>query len=171
LSQSIAAENTLERRVRSIVLTALLAGAAVNLAAGVRRPTTERAILASNYYPPAQSAADAIRRLVPATARLAVVGYTNDVVEEVEIPVWIDYRLKWLLYPRVFTAYRVAADGSMERRIGYHTRNPAFTLATDLGDAEYALSFRISAPPPLPTGRWKVIAQDRGFLLARRSPQ
>lgn len=130
----------------------------------------ERGILASNYYSAAQSAADTITRLTPPTARLAVLGYVGDIVEEVDIPTWIDYRLKWLLYPRLFTAYRVATDGSMERRIGYHNRSPAFAAATDLGDAEYVLSFRYSAPPTLPPGQWQVIAEDRGYLLARRSP-
>ena len=86
------------------MLAALLAGAAVNLSAGARRPTAERAILASNYYPPAQSASKAIFSAVPPTARLAVLGYIGDVVEEVDIPTWIDYRLKWLLYPRLFTS-------------------------------------------------------------------
>jgi hypothetical protein len=152
------------------VLAALLLGTAVNLAAGARRPTVERDLLARGYYPPAQSASEAIRSLPP-TARLAVVGYVGDIVEEVDIPTWIDYRLKWLLYPRLFAVYQVKKDGSLERRIGYHARNPAFAPASGLGDAEYALSFRISAPPTLPPGRWEVIAQDRGYLLARRAAQ
>jgi hypothetical protein len=153
------------------VLAALLLGAAVNLAAGARRPTVERDLLAQGYYPPAQSASEAIRRLTPPTARLAVVGYVGDIVEEVDIPTWIDYRLKWLLYPRLFAVYQVKKDGSLERRIGYHARNVTFSPATDLGDAEYALAFRISAPPTLPPGRWDVIAQDRGYRLARRAAQ
>lgn len=167
---SIAAESTINHRVRRWVLVALLAGAVINLAAGARRPAIERAILASNYYPAAQSAANAIQQLPP-NARLAVLGYATDIVEEVDMATWVDYRLKWLLYPRLFTAYRVKADGSLERRIAYQARNPSFAPATDLGDSEYALSFRISTPPTLPPGRWEVMAQDQGYLLARRMRQ
>jgi hypothetical protein len=157
-----------EMRAR-VLLWLLVAGSAVNMAAGARRVFEERRILSTGYYPAADRAAAAILTQVPEGAALAVVGYKGDTSPDglVDIPTWIDYRLKWLLYPRRFDAYRFTAPAAFEKRAAYAYRKPGFAPVRTFEGHEYALFFRVAQRPELPNGRVQVLADDPSFVLLR----
>jgi hypothetical protein len=152
-----------------ILLCLLVAGSTVNMAAGVRRVFEERRLLSTGYYPAADRAAAAISAHVPQAATLAVVGYKGDTSPDrlVDIPTWIDYRLKWLLYPRRFDAYRFTAPFAFEKRTAYAYRKPGFIPVRTFEGYEYALFFRVAQCPELPNGRVQVLADDPSFALVR----
>lgn len=154
-----------------LVLGLLLAASGMNLAAGVRRPLVERRILAANYYARAEEAAALVRAHVPPGEPLAVAGYAGDVVEEVDIPTWVDYRLKWLLYPRTFTAYEIrgAGDGgTLARRGDYHALGTRFAKVEAVQEP-WVLCFRVGRPPVPPSGSWATVSEGSHYLLLRRN--
>jgi hypothetical protein len=148
----------------------LLAGAALNLAAGARRPLAERAILAQGHYPAADRAAAAVRRHVPPGKPLALVVYAGDMLGELDCGIWADYRLKWLLYPGSHAALRADRDGRVLRPLRY---GPPPRAVPDHAQgsatyelSEYVLCFRVTAPPVLPAGPARVLERGEMFVLA-----
>jgi len=153
--------------MRRVLLYLLLLGAAVNLSAGVRRPVVERAILSRDHYAHADRAAEAVVRLVPPDASLAVVGYDQDLLDELDAAVWFDYRSKWLLYPRDFQVYRVAPENPLLLRPVPGEATSAVDAPADYLKHPFLLFFRVTAPPSLPTANLKILAQDPMWVLAR----
>ena len=154
------------RLLQRIVLAGLLLGAAVNLAAGARRPAIERAILAGNHYAHADSAARAVNQLVPPEEPLAVVVYNGDMLDELDVAVWFDYRSKWLLYPRDLVLFRVDPTQPLRRVAAPGDPPPPSGEAGYLRSA-YLLFFRATAPPTLPKADLEILAQDPMWILAR----
>ena len=152
-----------------LALAALLGAAVINIGAGLRRPLIERARLSVGYYPAADAAAAAIEHLVPPGASLAIVGYDGDTAEHLDIEVWLDYRTKWLLYPRHFEEYRLDAAGRLTRRVSYKPQEPNYVATSGLPSGGYALFFRVSQPPRLPAlpGNPVVLASAPMYQLVR----
>lgn len=152
-----------------LALWLLLAGAGLNLAAGLRRPLVERAILARGHYPAMDAAADTVRRRVPADASFALIGYEADMLEELDLSIWADYRTKWLLYPRRPEVYQDRA-GRLYRREAYVMTGGGYSAAPVRPSEAYALVFRGSGLPVAPDG-YEIVEQGPMFLLARRIRQ
>lgn len=152
-----------------LALAALLGAAAINIGAGLRRPLIERARLSVGYYPAADAAASAIEQQVPEGASLAIVGYDRDTADQLDIEVWLDYRMKWLLYPRHFEEYRLDAEGVLTRRASYKPQEPNYVPVSGLPSGGYALFFRVSQPPRLPAlpGKPVVLASGPMYQLVR----
>lgn len=140
-------------RARNLVLAALLAGAALNLAAGARRPFRERALVHQGYYAEAQQAAAQVDRSLPPGTPLNLVVYENDYVGAMDGSVWAETYLKWLLYPRIVAMFRAAPDGSLRTPDG---RPP-------LG---YTLFFRVTAPPNATTSGLRILGRGNNWTLA-----
>ena len=140
--------------------------AAVNLAAGARRPAIERAILAGNHYAHADSAARAVNQLVPPEEPLAVVVYDGDMLDELDVAVWFDYRSKWLLYPRDLVLFRVDPTQPL-RRVAAPGDPPPPSGEAGYLRSSYLLFFRATAPPTLPKADLEILAQDPMWILAR----
>jgi hypothetical protein len=153
--------------MQRLLLYLLLLGATVNLAAGARRPAVERAILSQDHYAHADRAAAAVSQFVPKDAPLAVVGYDQDLVGELDAAVWFDYRAKWLLYPRDVRSYRVAPDDPLLLRAPPGEPSPAVGARADYLTQPYVLFFRVTAPPNLPPASLTILARDSMWVLAR----
>lgn len=153
--------------IQRILIGLLLLGAAVNVAAGARRPAVERAILSRDHYAHADRAAAAVRRLVSKDAPLAVVGYDGDLVDELDAAVWFDYRAKWLLYPRDLRVYRVSPeDPTQLRPVPGEPPRPGNRRA-DYLNLPYVLFFRVTHAPVLPPAKLEILEQDPMWVLAR----
>jgi len=151
-----------------VVATALVFGAAGNLAAGARRPLVERAILSGDHYAYADRAAQAVQRMVPADEPLQVVVYDGDMLGELDAAVWFDFRAKWLLYPRQIIVTRVDSSDPAILRAAPGTHVPLDIPARyPLG--AYTLFFRASGAPKLPVLEFERLAEDRMWILVRRA--
>jgi hypothetical protein len=147
------------------VLAGLILGAAVNLAAGARRPFIERSILAGNHYAHADRAAGAVNRAVSPGEPVAVVVYDGDMLDELDAAVWFDYRSRWLLYPRHVELFRVDPQQSL-RRVAVPGLPPPDTSVAAYPRYRYVLFFRVTAPPVMPEP-YQILAQDPMWILAR----
>lgn len=154
--------------IEGVVATALVLGAAGNLAAGARRPLVERAILSSDHYAYADRAAQAVQRSVPAGEPLQVVVYDGDTLDELDAAVWFDFRAKWLLYPRRILLTRVDPNDPSVLRAAPGTPPPADPAAR-YPVGSYVLFFRASAAPVLPALEFERLAEERMWVLARRT--
>jgi hypothetical protein len=153
--------------MQRLIVGLLLLGATVNLAAGARRPSIERAILSGDHYAHADRAAEAVVRLLPPGAPLTVVVYDQDLVGELDTGVWFDYRTKWLLYPRDVQVYRVAPENLFELRATQGETSWEPHASADYLSHPYVLFFRATAPPALPPGRLEILARDSMWVLTR----
>ena len=152
------------------MLGLLLLGAAVNLAAGARRPTVEHSILSRDHYAHADRAAQAVTRLLPSQAPLAVVVYDRDLVGELDAAVWFDYRSKWLLYPRDIQVFRVAPEDPLLLRAAPGEPPPQDSAQAEYLTRPYVLFFRVTGPPTLPKSDLEILAKDPMWVLARTLP-
>lgn len=163
----------MDRPRPSAICVLLLLGAAVNLAAGARRPFVERALHRTGRYAVADRAEAAVRAALPPSARLGLVVYAGDTVENVDHAFWFDYQMKWRLYPRRLPVFVIGPDGRMRRRVRYPparvTEGPPETPAGEL----FLLLCRMRRPPDPadlpPTGRRTTLARGEGFVLVRWS--
>ncbi len=152
-----------------MALVALMLGAALNMASGVRRPLVERAELARNHYREADAAAAAVRRHVSAGEPLELVVFDGDKLEpgtlrELDGDIWADYRFKWLLHPRRIQVTRITREG---RRVP-DPRYPGSPTAP-----RYQLLFRVTPPTialsSVLAGSPQRLAAGNGWLLAREA--
>jgi hypothetical protein len=155
--------------IEAVFIALLLLGAAVNLAAGARRPLVERAILSGDHYAHADRAAEAVARNVPAGAPLHVVVYDADMLGELDAGVWFDYRVKWLLYPRRIVVARVDPNDPRALRPAPGAPPPPNPRAV-YPAGSYVLFFRASAPPTLPPTPLEPLAEAPMWVLARLLP-
>ncbi len=152
-------------RLSGFVFAALLAGSVLNLAAGVRRPVVERAILAGNHYAAADRAAASVEKLLPPGAPLALVVYDDDLLGELDCAIWADYRFKWLLYPRKFEVYRRTAGDALQPDARYVETSGLSPRPPAAGS--YLLFFRVTAPPELLARPLELVATGENWTLAR----
>jgi hypothetical protein len=136
-------------RILWAALVALLAGSAVNLTAGLRRPLRERAMLRANEYAAAQQACAALQRTVPPGEPVALVVPDHETAE------WLREYMQWLAYPRTFSANVVERGAALRAR--------------DTGTT-YLLLFSRSGPPPHADGRLTEVAAGPTWRLARQDP-
>lgn len=154
-------------RLPGLIFAALLAGSVLNLAAGVRRPAVERAILAGNHYAAADRAAAAVAAHVPPGASLSLVVYDDDLLGELDCAIWADYRFKWLLFPRKFEVYRPTPQGTLQPDPRYRGPDAPHSQFPSAGD--YLLYFRVTAPPERTSRPLQTFAHGENWILARLS--
>jgi hypothetical protein len=157
----------MNRLIETGLVVLLLSGAALNLAAGVRRPLRERAILGGDHYTHADAAAAVVTRTLPPGAPLAVVVYDGDMLGELDAAVWFDYRSRWLLYPRHVEVSRVAPQNPLQSRLVPGSSVPPVPRPAYL-DSEFVLFFRVTAPPVVPGLPLEELDRGTMWVLTRR---